>query len=427
MAHAHLMNTRTFVDIPAEAKNIIYSKYAMKRVFPPERREFEDIFYLTLNQKDYIPVDMWMKFIHSGNGNLIDTDPKQALLHLGLTEDDIIDVEEGIRVLQLLAQYQMQRWFEYFYIAKIEEYGTGDPSVFEGVYIPDVIRDVILKYHLHNYPGEGEPVTELPMPHPVSEEVWLQLEPEEEELSMNEMMQPVKRGRGRPKGSKDKTPRKISESRRRIVKPTTLTTPASPRDKPVGKWYLTSDDIEKIRHDLMKCRTPIEISRDIAKSDQTVYNTMEANMFEGQKSLKKSIEGHANNVMRLIANGDTTWDRYVRVYAICEKALIRKVYKSNSDFIFKYRIAPTRESIEYEYNKLNHSLKHMSTAFGVPAELVIQWLSQYDIAHIVAPMRKTITSARKERDIAVVENSGGIEARYLLGRDRAKYDRDLFR
>ena len=69
----------------------------------------------------------------------------------------------------------------------------------------------------------------------------------------------------------------------------------------------------------------------------------------------------------------------------------------------------------------------MSTAFGVPAELVIQWLSQYDIAHIVAPMRKTITSARKERDIAVVENSGGIEARYLLGRDRAKYDRDLFR
>ena len=70
----------------------------MKRVFPPERREFEDIFYLTLNQKDYIPVDMWMKFIHSGNGNLIDTDPKQALLHLGLTEDDIIDVEEGIRV-----------------------------------------------------------------------------------------------------------------------------------------------------------------------------------------------------------------------------------------------------------------------------------------------------------------------------------------
>ena len=241
----------------------------------------------------------------------------------------------------------MQRWFEYFYIAKIEEYGTGDPSVFEGVYIPDVIRDVILKYHLHNYPGEGEPVTELPMPHPVSEEVWLQLEPEEEELSMNEMMQPVKRGRGRPKGSKDKTPRKISESRRRIVKPTTLTTPASPRDKPVGKWYLTSDDIEKIRHDLMKCRTPIEISRDIAKSDQTVYNTMEANMFEGQKSLKKSIEGHANNVMRLIANGDTTWDRYVRVYAICEKALIRKVYKSNSDFIFKYRIAPTRESIEY--------------------------------------------------------------------------------
>ena len=49
---------------------------------------------------------MWMKFIHSGNGNLIDTDPKQALLHLGLTEDDIIDVEEGIQGMQLLHEYK---------------------------------------------------------------------------------------------------------------------------------------------------------------------------------------------------------------------------------------------------------------------------------------------------------------------------------
>jgi len=416
MAHAHLMNTRTFVNIPEAAKNIIYSKYSMRSVpLPPERREYEDIFYLTLDQGEYFTINGWMRFIHSGRGNLIDQDPKQVLDDLAWDRDE----EEGLEALRLMAMYEMQRWFEYFYISKIEEYGTSDPSVFEGVYIPDVIRDIILKYHLNNYPGEGDPVTALPTPHPVSEEQWLQLEPEEEELTMEEMLQ-VKRGRGRPKGSKDKAPRKIAESRRRIIKPTTLITTAPPREHR-ERWHVSPDDVEKIRLDLMKCRTPVEISREIAKSDQTIYNTMEANMFEGQRSLKKSIEGHANNVMRLIANGDTTWDRYVRVYAICEKALIRKVYKMSPDFIFKYHLAPTRDTLVYDYEKSNHNLKMMATAYGVPAELVVQWLSQENVAHIILPKRGSVTSPRKDRDIAVVENSGGIESKYLLGRDRAKF------
>jgi hypothetical protein len=422
------MNTRTFVSIPEAAKNIIYSKYAMKSIpLPRERRDYEDIFYLTLDEGEYFTINGWMRFIHGGSGNLIDQNPKQVLDTLGWRKSE----REGLEVLRLMASYEMQRWFEYFYIDKIENYGTGNPEVFEGCYIPDVIRDVILKYHLNNYPGEGEPVTELPTPNPVSETEWLRLEPEEEELSMEEMMQPVKRGRGRPKGSKDKAPRRISESRRRIVKPTTLITRAPPvitpasmaePAKPGSKWFLSPDDIEKIRRDLMKCRTPLEISRELSKSDQTIYNVMDANMFEGRKSsLKKSIEGHANNVMRLVSRGDTTWDRYVRVYAICEKALIRKVYKMSPDFIFKYHLAPTRDTLVYDYEKSNHNLKMMATAYGVPAELVVQWLSQENVAHIILPKRGSVTSPRKDRDIAVVENSGGIESKYLLGRDRAKF------
>jgi len=417
------MNTRTFVDIPEAAKNIIYSKYAMRSVpLPPERSEYEDIFYLTLDQGEYFTIKGWMQFIHSGSGNLIDQDPKQVLDVLGWRKTE----RGGLDALRLMALYEMQRWFEYFYIDKIEKYGTGDPGMFEGCYIPEVIRDVILKYHLNNYPGEGEPVTELPVPHPVSEEEWLKLEPEEEELSMEEMMQmqPLRRGRGRPKGSKDKAPRKIAESRRRIItpatvviKPITMTKP----EKPGSQWYLSPDDIERIRIDLMKCRTPLEISHEIAKSDQTVYNVMEANMFEGNRSLKKSIEGHANNAMRLITNGDTTWDRYVRVYAICEKALVRKIYKMNPAFISKYNIVPTHGTLAYDYEKSNHNIRMMATAYGVPSELLVGWLSQSNIAHIVIPKSGSITSARKERDIAVVENNGGIESKYLLGRDRAKF------
>jgi len=416
MASARLMNTSTFVNIPEKFVKIINGKYLRKEIpFPTHNFEYENIFYLTFNEDVAgIRVTDWLNFIYGGGAKLLATNTVQALLDLGWRGT----MPKGRTLLKIMESYELQRWYEWFYIDHIMNHGLVRQEDYEGCWDRDIIMGVILKYHLNNYPGEGHPIEYVPRD--ISESEWLRLEPEEEEMSMEDVMQTVKRGRGRPKGSKDKTPRKIAH---RVIKPTTLTT----RVKPGVKWHVSTDDIEKIRIDLMKCRTPMEIGREIDKSDQTIYNTMEANMFEGQRSLNKSIEGHANNVMRLIANGDTTWDRYVRVYAICEKALIRKVYKMNPDFIFKYHIAPTRDSIEYEYETLKHNLKHMATAFGVPAELIIQWLGQYNIAHIVAPMRKSITTARSEKDIAIVENSGGIEEKYLLGRDRAKFKKDLYR
>jgi DNA-binding CsgD family transcriptional regulator len=360
----YVMNPHTFITIPQECKTQIAEMYRTgKLARPMPNKEYEDIFYLSLAQKEIITVKKWMDFLHGGGGKLLNTPENQAiaLKTLGLPSN------AGF-VLDALSTCEIQRWYEMYYVGMIMANGRCRTNW--TCYDPEVVNQISAKYGLVNIPCATDNIVDIPEAVPEA---------------------PRRRG----------------------------SRPGEPRTK------IDVKQIEELRLSLMKCKSPIAISKELGVSNPTVYNAMRPNMFIGEMELKKTMPLHVETVKRLIANGDTTWEYYVRLHALCEKALMKAVYASDPEFVSKYKVTPTRLTLLFEYNKLNGSALRVSQAFGVPQNVADGWLRAYSIGEPVSVPKKVY--APGERKGGVVDED--IYARLGLdpGYDPQRSERDILK
>ena len=342
----YVMNTFTFIPIPDTYKAQIAALYRTEKLPKPEpNKEYEDIFYKSLAQKEIVTTRKWMAFVNGGGGKLLTTPSNKAiaLKTLGLPP-------EAVSVLDSLEQFEIQRRYERYYVDMIVKNGRCRTDWM--CYDPDIVNTITAKYGLINTPCETDNIIELPEP----------------EITTEKERKYVF-GRG---------------GRQRIGEKTSVNYKA----------------VEELRLSMMKCKTPKMIATDFGLTETAIYSAIRKNEFVIESNLDKSIRFHTDNIIRLISNGDTTWEYYVRRQALCEKALIKSVYKSDPSFVAKYNIVPTKLSLVFEYSKYDGSVLKVSQAFGVPAPLVEKWLDVYEIG-VPAPIKKVFK--KEERHGGVVD------------------------
>lgn len=383
--NVYIMDITTFVTIPENFKRWIYERYADGTIEKPSPNpELEDIFYRSLAQNEIVSTRKWMWFIQTGGGRLLHSDPEQALKTIGLFPDEI-------DIANKLSSYELQRWYEMYYVSMIQQYGRCSTQTYP-CYDPDVVRQVVAKYGIIDPPCE--PTVLLPL--------------------SGEQVEPSS-----------------------ILASKSLRLPAKKRGvRPGGKTAIDYEGIEKLRESLMKCKTPTVIAKELDTSPQTVYTAMKTNMFGGKHELKKTMGFHVETLKRLIPKGEVTWNQYVRTYAICETALMRALYKSDIDgyegnFVHAYVISPTKESIEYELKKFKGNHQKVAAAFGVPESLMRTWIENKRIGLVELPKEVTKPAAaktlRKGSELTYDEHLArlGIDPRYdPLASEREKWSRE---
>ena len=332
---ALVMDVRTFIHFDEKTRSWLYNEIRAKRfLYPGENRKYEDIFYMSLAEKNIITVRKWMAFLHSGGRKLLSSDPKAALEKLELPS-------YAGKVLEILMDCEVQRWYETYFIDMILKYGRCGTK-YPG-YNPDTAVAIASKYGLMNIPcATDDIVSEEPSTAP--------------------------RRRGRPSG--------------------------------IGT-IIDRAKIEELRTSLMKCKTPMSISKEFGVTDQSIHNHMKTNEFIGSRELTQTLNIHRDAIMRLIANGETTWEYYVRIRAICEKSLMKAIQKADPSFVMKYKVVPTKPSILFDYNTAGGSPVKLGQAYGVTPEIAQMWLDAYDIGRVVAP--KPVLKTPGERRGGVVD------------------------
>ena len=271
------------------------------------------------------------------------------------------------KVVNMLADCEIQRWWEMYYVAMVQKNGRCG-SNYPG-YDPTIANAIAAKYGIVNIPCA-----------------------EDNHIATVEPAIP-KAGRGRP----------------------------------VGGTKIDQQKIEELRISLMKCKIPTAIAKEFGVSDKTIFNNIKSNEFIGSKDFKKTIALHTESIMRLIARGDTPWDYYVRIRAICEKALMKSVYAADPSFVMRYQVCPTKPSLVYEYNKVSGSVLRLSQTFGVSEKEVRMWLDKYQMGRVQPTTAVPIAST--ERHGGVIDDDMwsrlGIDPNYKQG--GTKFDRDMYR
>lgn len=270
------------------------------------------------------------------------------------------------RIVDMLADCEIHRWWEMYYVENIRQNGrcgTRYPG-----YDAAIVNAIAAKYELVNIP--------------------------------------------------------CAEDNRVVAEPVK---PIAKRGRPEGGTKIDQQKIEELRLSLMKCKIPTAIAKEFGVSDQTIFNNIKSNEFVGSKDFKKTIALHTESIMRLIARGDTTWDYYVRIRAICEKALMKSVYAADPSFVMRYQVCPTKPSLVYEYNKVSGSILRLSQTFGVSEKEVRMWLDKYQMGRVQPTTAVPIAST--ERHGGVIDDDMwsrlGIDPNYKQG--GTKFDRDMYR
>lgn len=360
-----IMSPSTFVPISRDAVGSVS--------LPARNQEYENKFYMSLRTKEIITIKKWMGFIYGPNRSLLTDETKRPtiLQMLGLPP-------YAGRVLDLLVNCEIQRWYEMYYVEHLNAIGEFQENVaypFHG-YDSIVVSRIIRKYELRATPRAVDNITA-------------------EEVSSPP---PLKRG---------------SRTGEAHIK-------------------INVKEIEELRLSLMKCKPTSVISSELGVAAKTIYNAINAHMFAKPANNKKTANFHRDTIMRLISNGDTTWEYYVRIHALCEKALIKAIHAHDPSFIIRYKLSPTRLSLLFEYNKLHGGAVKLGQAFGVQPEIVNAWLLEHKIGVITAPREHIArkNTAKKAEDVFIDDyfERNGIDPNYNpFAADRVKFNRDTYK
>jgi hypothetical protein len=353
-----VMNPLTFVAITKEDK----VKIGKLRI-PDRNEKYEEIFYRSLKENEITTIAKWINCIYDISVKLSDESKTPFILaELGIPP-------YGEKVLNMLADCEVQRWYEMYYVKMILKNGRCSTN-YPG-YNAVTANAIAAKYGLVDIPCAMDNIVPP------------------------ERVEPTRK-RGRPSGGKK----------------------------------IDFQKIEDLRTSLMKCKAPTAISKEFDVTDQTIYDIMHKNEFLIERDQTKTLPIHTAAILRLIPNGDTTWEYYVRMRALCEKALAKSVHADDPTFFMKYNVAPTKPSLTFEYNKFSGSVLKLAQAFGVSQDVVRMWLDKYEMGRI-SPRGIVPREPGKARGGVMDDETYrrlGIDPDYDPGKsDRVKFDPSVYK
>lgn len=383
----YVMDITTFVNIPDAYRHGIYQCYhAGGCEKPPRDPELERVFYKSLAQNEVVSISKWMAFLNKGGGKLIREQPSAAAEELGLKY-------RGEEYLELLSKCELQRWIEWYYITMIRKHGKCFTSY--DFYDPGIVSAIAIKYGLSDFPCATTP-------------------------SEEELYRTTHGDITQPETTEEYETRTQKKRGSKLGEP---------------KTKINLERVGKIRNELMKCRAVPDIAKEMKVSDATIYNAMRPNMFKTQNETKRSIDEHIDNIKRLVGDGTASWAHYASIYALCEKGVMRELYRRDPVFVNDHHtnLAPTKESLAYDHSKCGGNTPKLAKLYGVSEDIMREWLSIREVSVRNIPIniipKKIHAKSKPVPDNVIDYDKWGIDPNYnpLAGDKNIKFGKDMLK